>query len=124
MQKAHDMFLLVAKVVQIVLFPVLLVLQISILLSSIDILNVCINPLKASPPDFDVDFYWEDKNNVSNCVFKHFKNTALLATYNTFRYKAGIRQQGKVFGLPQEEINKLNKTSKQQKTFLNSAETP
>jgi DNA polymerase-3 subunit alpha len=32
-----------------------------------------INPLKASPPDFDIDFSWEDRNNVTNCVFKRFK---------------------------------------------------
>jgi DNA polymerase-3 subunit alpha len=29
-----------------------------------------------------------------------------------------------MFGLPKEEIDKLSKISKQQKTFLNSAETP
>jgi DNA polymerase-3 subunit alpha len=72
-----------------------------------------INPLKASPPDFD--FYWKDRDDVTNCVFKRFKNTALLVTYNTFKYKAVIRQLGKVFGLPKEEIDKLSKTSKQQK---------
>jgi DNA polymerase-3 subunit alpha len=51
------------------------------------------------------------------------KNSSLLATYNTFKYKAVIRELGKVFGLPKEEIDKLSKTSKQQKTFLNIAET-
>jgi DNA polymerase-3 subunit alpha len=83
-----------------------------------------INPLKASPPDFDIYFSWEDKNDVTNYIIIHFKNTELLATYNTFRYKAVIRELGKVFGLPKEEIDKLNKTSRQQKKFLNSAETP
>jgi hypothetical protein len=33
-------------------------------------------------------------------IFTRFKNTALLATYNTFKYKAEIRELGKVFGLP------------------------
>jgi DNA polymerase-3 subunit alpha len=80
-----------------------------------------IKPLKASPPDFD--FYWKDRNDVTNYIFTRFKNTALLVTYNTFKYKAVISELGKVFGLPKEEIDKLSKTSKQQKTFLNSAET-
>jgi DNA polymerase-3 subunit alpha len=71
-----------------------------------------INPLKASPPDFDIYFSWEGRNGVTNYVFKRFKNTALLATYNTFRYKAVILELGKVFGLPKEEIDKLSKTSK------------
>jgi DNA polymerase-3 subunit alpha len=48
---------------------------------------------------------------------------ALLVTYNTFKYKAVICELGKMLGLPKEEIDKLSKTSKQQKTFLNSAET-
>ena len=82
-----------------------------------------INPLKVSPPYFDIDFSSEDRNNATNYVFKRFKNKALLATYNTFKYKAVIRELGKVFGLPKEEIDKLSKISKQQKKFLNSAET-
>jgi DNA polymerase-3 subunit alpha len=83
-----------------------------------------INPFRASPPDFDIDFSWKDRDDVTNYIFTRFKNTALLATYNTFKYKAVIRELGKVFGLPKEEIDKLSKTSKQQKTFLNTAETP
>jgi DNA polymerase-3 subunit alpha len=83
-----------------------------------------INPFRASPPDFDIDFSWKDRDDVTNYIFTRFKNTALLATYNTFKYKAVIRELGKVFGLPKEEIDKLSKTSKQQKTFLNSTETP
>jgi DNA polymerase-3 subunit alpha len=74
-----------------------------------------INPLKASPPDFDIDFYWEDRDDVTKYFFKRFKKTALLATYKAFKYKAVIRQLGKVFGLLKEEIDKLSKTSKQQK---------
>jgi DNA polymerase-3 subunit alpha len=70
------------------------------------------NPLKASPPYFDINFSWEDRNNATNYVFKRFKNKALLATYNTFKYKAVIRELGIVFGLPKEEIDKLSKTSK------------
>tara|TARA_R110001592_G_scaffold337666_1_gene624435 strand:+ start:5384 stop:5581 length:198 start_codon:yes stop_codon:yes gene_type:complete len=59
-----------------------------------------INPLKASSPDFD--FSWEDRNNATNYVFERFKNKAILATYNTFKYKAVILELGKVFGLPKE----------------------
>ncbi|WP_341222200.1 DNA polymerase III subunit alpha [Polaribacter atrinae] len=69
-----------------------------------------INPFRASPPDFDIDFSWKDREDVTNYIFKRFKNTALLATYNTFKYKAVIRELGKVFGLPKEEIDKLSKS--------------
>jgi len=68
-----------------------------------------INPFRASPPDFDIDFSWKDREDVTNYIFNRFKNTALLATYNTFKFKAVVRELGKVFGLPKEEIDKLSK---------------
>ncbi|MCX7548146.1 DNA polymerase III subunit alpha [Xanthomarina sp. F1114] len=68
-----------------------------------------INPYRASPPDFDIDFSWKDRDDVTNYIFKRFKNTALLATYNTFKFKAVVRELGKVFGLPKEDIDKLSK---------------
>jgi len=68
-----------------------------------------INPFRASPPDFDIDFSWKDRDDVTNYIFKRFKHTALLATYNTFKYRAVVRELGKVFGLPKEDIDKLSK---------------
>jgi DNA polymerase-3 subunit alpha len=68
-----------------------------------------INPFRASPPDFDIDFSWKDRNTVTQYIFDRFDNVALLATYNTFKYKAVVRELGKVFGLPKEEIDKLSK---------------
>ena len=82
-----------------------------------------INPFRASPPDFDIDFSWKDRDDVTSYIFKRFKNTALLATYNTFKYRAVIRELGKVFGLPKEEIDKLSTASKQQKMLLKQAST-
>ncbi len=68
-----------------------------------------INPFRASPPDFDIDFSWKDRDDVTDYIFRRFKHTALLATYNTFKYRAVVRELGKVFGLPKEEIDKLSK---------------
>ncbi len=67
-----------------------------------------INPYRASPPDFDIDFSWKDREDVTAYIFKRFPNTALLATYNTFKYRAVVRELGKVFGLPKETIDKLS----------------
>lgn len=66
-----------------------------------------INPYRASPPDFDIDFSWKEREDVTSYIFRRFPNTALLATYNTFQYKAAVRELSKVFGLPKEEIDKL-----------------
>ncbi|WP_111707770.1 DNA polymerase III subunit alpha [Lutibacter citreus] len=66
-----------------------------------------INLYRTNPPDFDIDFSWRNRDDIMNFIFKHFKHTSLIAVYNTFKYKASIREMGKVFGLPKEEIDKL-----------------
>lgn len=66
-----------------------------------------INPFRASPPDFDIDFSWKDREDITQYIFKRFKHTALLATYNTFKFRGVTRELGKVFGLPKAEIDKL-----------------
>ena len=42
-----------------------------------------INLFRTNPPDFDIDFSWADRDDVTDYIFDRFKNTALLATYNT-----------------------------------------
>jgi len=67
-----------------------------------------INLYRINPPDFDLDFSWRDRDDVMNFIFSRFKNTSLIAVYNTFKYRASVRELGKVFGLPKEEIDKLS----------------
>jgi DNA polymerase III alpha subunit len=68
-----------------------------------------INPHRVSPPDFDVDFSWDERDDVTDYLFKRYgrHHTALLATYSTFQYNAAVREVGKVFGLPKAEIDKI-----------------
>jgi len=66
-----------------------------------------INPFRKSPPDFDIDFSWKERNDITEYIFKRFKNVALLAVYNTFKFRAVVRELGKVFGMPKEEIDKI-----------------
>ncbi|MEZ4979829.1 MAG: DNA polymerase III subunit alpha [Chitinophagales bacterium] len=66
-----------------------------------------INLFRTNPPDFDLDFSWRDREDLTRYIFERFNNVALLATYNTFQYKAAVRELGKVFGLPKQEIDKL-----------------
>ena len=67
-----------------------------------------INANRKAPPDFDIDFSWKDRNEVTRYIFEKFENTALLGTYVTFKRKAVARELGKVFGLPKENIDKLS----------------
>ena len=70
-----------------------------------------INPYRSSPPDFDVDFSWTDRNDVTSYLFeKHgYDKVALLGSYTTYQHKSVIRELGKVFGLPSEEIEQLQR---------------
>lgn len=68
-----------------------------------------INLYRTNPPDFDIDFSWRDREDMTRYIFERFDHVALVATYNTFRDRAVIRELGKVFGLPKEEIDKLTK---------------
>jgi DNA polymerase-3 subunit alpha len=68
-----------------------------------------INQYRTNPPDFDIDFSWKDRDDITRYIFERFDNVALVATYNTFQQRGVRRQLGKVFGLPKHEIDKLTK---------------
>jgi DNA-directed DNA polymerase III PolC len=68
-----------------------------------------LNPKRTSPPDFDIDFSWKDRDQVQDYIFKRYgkNHTALLGATATFKDKSIFRELGKVFGLPKEEIDLL-----------------
>ncbi len=68
-----------------------------------------INPLRTSPPDFDIDYSWQERDEVLDYIFRRYgdRHTALLGTVTTFRDRSIIRELGKVYGLPKEEIDNL-----------------
>jgi DNA-directed DNA polymerase III PolC len=68
-----------------------------------------LNPHRATPPDFDIDFSWKDRDEVIDYIFKRYgrEHVCLLGSYVTFQSRAVIRELGKVFGLPKEEIDQL-----------------
>jgi DNA polymerase-3 subunit alpha len=70
-----------------------------------------INKFRTNAPDFDIDFSWTDRDDMTRYIFDAFKpdHTALLATYSTYQHDAVTRELGKVFGLPPGEIDKLQK---------------
>lgn len=68
-----------------------------------------LNPKRSSPPDFDIDFSWRNRDDIHEYIFKRYgtKNTALLGAMNTFQGKSIVRELGKVYGLPKTEIDML-----------------
>jgi error-prone DNA polymerase len=73
-----------------------------------------LNIYRSSPPDFDMDFSWKDRDEVTRYIFQRYgeKHVALLANFNTFQGRSIIRELGKVFGLPKNEIDELSDTRK------------
>lgn len=68
-----------------------------------------INPERTSPPDFDIDYSWKDRDLVHEYIFKRYgrDHTALLGATNTFADSSIIRELGKVYGLPKNDIDAL-----------------
>ncbi|WP_316795063.1 DNA polymerase III subunit alpha [Pedobacter agri] len=66
-----------------------------------------LNALRTSPPDFDLDFSWDEREDVQDYIFKRYgaAHTALLGTMSTFKDRSVIREIGKVMGLPKAEID-------------------
>lgn len=68
-----------------------------------------LNPKRTSPPDFDIDYSWKERDEVLDYIFKRYgrEHTALLGAMSTFKGKSIIRELGKVVGLPKAELDKL-----------------
>jgi len=68
-----------------------------------------INPRRTSPPDFDIDYSWNERETVQDYIFKRYgrDHTALLGAMSTFKGKSILRELGKVYGLPKQEIDDL-----------------
>jgi DNA-directed DNA polymerase III PolC len=66
-----------------------------------------INPHRVSIPDFDIDFSWDERDDVTDYIFNRYGRayTALLATYTTFQPDSIVRELGKAFGLPKADID-------------------
>ena len=68
-----------------------------------------LNPRRTSPPDFDIDYSWKERDDVIDYIFKRYgrEHTALLGAMSTFKGRSIIRELGKVYGLPKGDIDRL-----------------
>jgi len=66
-----------------------------------------INLFRKSPPDFDIDFSWKDREAITQYIFNRFPNVSLLGAFSTFKRRSVVREISKTFGLPDHEIKKL-----------------
>ncbi|WP_433900544.1 DNA polymerase III subunit alpha [Sphingobacterium puteale] len=68
-----------------------------------------LNPKRKSPPDFDIDFSWNEREEIYDFIFNRYQtgHTALMGAMSTFRSRSILRELGKVYGLPKAEIDRL-----------------
>lgn len=68
-----------------------------------------LNPSRKTPPDFDIDFSHRDRDQIFDYMFRRWGrgHTAILGTMSTFGDRSIIREIGKIYGLPKEEIDRL-----------------
>jgi len=66
-----------------------------------------LNPKRSSPPDFDLDFSWKERDRVIEHIFKRYgyDHVALLGATVTFQTDSINQELGKVFGLPKREVS-------------------
>ncbi|MBR4837988.1 MAG: DNA polymerase III subunit alpha [Bacteroidales bacterium] len=61
-----------------------------------------LNPKRSSPPDFDIDYSWKDRDEVHRYMFSRYedRHVALLGATVTFRENSVLHELGKVNGYP------------------------
>ena len=70
-----------------------------------------LNENRKSPPDFDIDWSWRERDFILDYIFKRFDpgHVAFCGTNVEFKYRSIFREVGKVFGLAKEELDALAK---------------
>jgi len=65
---------------------------------------------RGEPPDIDVDFEHERREEVIQHIYRHYgrRHTGIAATVITYRGRSAIREVGKVFGLSEDTIGALS----------------
>lgn len=68
-----------------------------------------LNLNRKTPPDFDIDWSWQERDVILKYIFNRYgkEHVAFCGTNVEFKYRSIIREVGKVFGLPKEELDAL-----------------
>lgn len=70
-----------------------------------------LNLNRKSPPDFDIDWSWKERDTILEYIFNRYgrDHVGFCGTNVEFKYRSIFREVGKVFGLPKEELDDLAK---------------
>lgn len=75
-----------------------------------------LNLNRKTPPDFDIDWSWKNRDAILEYVFEKYgkDHVAFCGTNVEFKRKSRFRELGKVFGLPKDELDQLSKKPNEQ----------
>lgn len=65
-----------------------------------------LNPQRVDPPDIDIDFAWDERDDIIHWTLSTFgaRNTAMVCNQVGFKAAGAVREIAKVYGLPEDEI--------------------
>ncbi|MEH6680340.1 MAG: DNA polymerase III subunit alpha [Sediminicola sp.] len=68
-----------------------------------------LNLNRKRPPDFDIDWSWKERDTILEYIFDRYgrDHVAFCGTNVEFKFRSTVREIGKVFGLPKEELDLL-----------------
>jgi len=69
-----------------------------------------LNPGRTDPPDIDVDFAWDERDDVLNTVLdRHRGHAAMVCNHVLFQPRMAVREVAKVYGLGDAEIGQVSR---------------
>ncbi len=87
----------------------------------LEITNICpikynlyferfLNPGRTDPPDIDIDFAWDERDEVIAEVLRdHRGHSAMVCNHIFFKPRMAVRETAKAYGVPGYEISRLTK---------------
>ena len=70
-----------------------------------------LNLERSDPPDIDLDFPWDERDQVLEYVFRRYPrlHSAMVANHNCFKARGALREVAKVHGRPAGEISQVTR---------------
>ena len=69
-----------------------------------------LNPGRTDPPDIDIDFPWDERDDILAEVFSRFGDrAAMVCNHVGFKPRMAIRETARAYGLPGYEISRVTK---------------
>ena len=70
-----------------------------------------LNPARSDPPDIDIDFAWDERDELLQAVIQRFgaEYCGRVANHNMFRYRSALRETAKAYGFGDAHITETER---------------